>query len=603
MRIRGMVVGLAAVALISSCTSNTPGAPQAVGVVQQGIGGNIHPLAIQVDGPAADSPGADLFPDAGTPLNAGAQADWVKDLSANSGTNCLGADGVASCIEANVTGATGGTGHWNGVRIVDGIGGNDQDIFIKGGKENDNATWDIAPGTVGSSKYDMVQAYLANNQTQLYFGMERAGNNGTTAFDFEFNQVAPMSSASCPQDPKIPCRTQGDVLFTFEMQGSGSSGSAVPFVFTWDGSAYVASSAAGIFSSINNSTTTKGGPWGHVDSHGNWALGNLDRFTFAEASAPLSLLPGVNACGGTAYVQVRTRSSSTVTSDLKDTSKIFQFTFLGVTGGASLTPSCLEGFSFAASGSGPNGPIADAGCAWSFSNGQTSTSCSGFLDAGPGTYGATVQVTDPANAGCGVAIDAGQIVVYPKLAVTPTLTATCNKSFGYDAGVTGGVNPSQASVAWTFDGGGTVTPSSSTTRAGSVAVGTGNVDYSGVIVATETRDGGLTCTASGSATVRPLAPLAIDLSLQTNVLQCPSLTNDAVTYSASKSGGNGVYTLTWFGPSCSGNTCTIQPDAGTFCATQSVYATLSDSSNLCPSATSETENYSKVTTLNASDNP
>ncbi|HKQ51201.1 MAG TPA: hypothetical protein VJT74_02455 [Pyrinomonadaceae bacterium] len=83
------------------------------------------------------------------------------------------------------TGAVGGKGHWNGVRIVDGIAQGDQDIFMTGGKENDTSTWNVGAGSVGSSKYDITQAYIANNQSTIFFGMERRGNNGTTAFDFE----------------------------------------------------------------------------------------------------------------------------------------------------------------------------------------------------------------------------------------------------------------------------------------------------------------------------------------------------------------------------------------------------------------------------------
>ncbi len=604
MRIQRLVASLLGSWVIWSCSSSDiPAAPDTPGVQRQAVVGNIHPFAIQIDGPAASPPGADLFPDGGTSLNSGATQDWVLDSLANSGTNCLASDSTTSCIQANVTGATGGVGHWNGVRIVDGIAGADQDIFTRGGKENDPSTWDINSGTVGSSKYDLVQAYLANNQTRLFFGMERAGNNGTTAFDFEFNQLAPRALASCPQLDNVPCRTNGDVLFTFEMQGSGGSGSATPFVFTWNGSAFVSASAAGILSSINNSTTTKGGPWGHVDSHGNWVLGNLDRFIFAEASAPLSLLPGIDACGGTAYVQVRTRSSSTDTSDLKDTSKVFEFNFLGLTGTASLSPSCNPGFNYNASALDQNGQaIADAGCAWTFSNGATSTTCSGFLAVSPGTYTGEVTISDPSNAGCDVDVTSGQVAAYGVLLVTPVLVATCNSTFTYSASVDGGVSPGTAPVSWTFDGGGTVSPATSTSRTGTVTVGTGNVGYSGTVQVSETR-GALTCTANGTATVRPLAPLRIDLNLQTSVLQCPTLSSDVATYAASYSGGNGSYTLGWIGQSCSGNSCTIDPADATFCSVQTVAASLSDTSNLCPPVTSETENYSKVTTLNASDNP
>lgn len=587
-----------------ACTSRSPEAPTNVGTTRDFVAGNIHPGAIQIDGPASSPPGSDLFPDAGTPLNAGATRDWVLDTLANSGSSCLGSDGIATCIQAGVTGAAGGTGHWNGVRIVDGIGGDDQDIFLTGGKENDTTTWNIGPGTVGSSKYDMVQAYLANNQSDIFFGMERRGNNGTTAFDFEFNALAPMALSSCPQLPQVPCRSVGDVLFTFEMQGSGSSGSADPFIFTWNGTEFVEGTPTGIVSSINNSTTTAGGPWGHVDSHGNWVLGDLDRFTFAEAKAPISLLPGVNACGGTAYVQVRTRSSSTEKSDLKDTSKIFQFNFLGVTAAAQLLPSCDGGFEYRVQASDPNGPI-DAGCNWAFSDGTGSTSCNGFQAVAAGTYGGFVQVQHPLLSGCGLGVDAGTIAAYAPLAVTPSMTATCNLSFGYDAGVTGGANPANFVYGWSFTGAGTVVPSTSSARSGSASVSLGNTLYSGAFTVTETRQG-ITCSATGNASATPYAPLAVDLALAAAPQTCQTdggMTTDAVTYTASLDGGTGNYTLVWSGPVCSGSSCTINPSDSLFCAAQSVYATLSDTSGLCPPVNSETESYSKVTTVQASDNP
>jgi hypothetical protein len=295
------------------------------------VGGNIDPLSIEID-----TPSANLYP-GGPSANCSAFpstiTDWVKDCQPNTDPPSLVdsiATGINTTVGPNQTGAV-KTGHWNGVRIVDGIAGNDRDIFLTGGKENDTSTWNVGPGTVGSSKYDITQAYLANNSSNIYFGMERRGNNGSTAFDFEFNQNGAAGGY-------VPTRTVGDVLFTFEMQGSGGSGSAVPHYFTWNGSAYIEQSPppAGLVSSINQAAIPAA-PWGYVNSHGDWVTGSLDRFEFAEAVAPLSLLPGVNACGGAAFVQVRTRSSSTATSDLKDTTKIFRFDFGSLSATASKT--------------------------------------------------------------------------------------------------------------------------------------------------------------------------------------------------------------------------------------------------------------------------
>src|SRR6476661_6787159 len=134
------------------------------------VSGNITPNSIEIDNAAnlffgngvnVKNPGPNLI-------------DWVKDTNANTDTATY-IDGIATGLIFGTTAATGGTGHWNGVRIVDKtVNGTDQDIFLSGGKVNDPNSWNIGPGTVGSSKYDATQAFLANNLTQLFFGMQRS---------------------------------------------------------------------------------------------------------------------------------------------------------------------------------------------------------------------------------------------------------------------------------------------------------------------------------------------------------------------------------------------------------------------------------------------
>jgi hypothetical protein len=329
--------------------------------------GNISPNAIEIDS------SANLYPSGAAGL-----VDWVNDSLPNTDTGTL-INSVANGIIPNVTGVSGGKGHWNGVRIVDGVGGAENDIFINGGKENDAAHWSIGPGSVGSSKYDITQAYLANNQTSLFFGMERRGNNGTTAFDFEFNQAGPSAAT-----PYIPTRTVGDVLFTFEMSGSGSSGSAVPHYFLWSGSNYVEKVPApsSLVSSINNADTPAA-PWGYVDSKGNWATGSIPRFEFAEASVKLAdVFPNFSAClDSQAFVQVRTRSSATDTSDLKDTTKIFQFSFGGPEALGTLNTDCAGELLFDASDSKDSSGGTNLTYLWKI------TAPSGSTLSGPGITG------------------------------------------------------------------------------------------------------------------------------------------------------------------------------------------------------------------------
>jgi hypothetical protein len=199
-------------------------------------------------------------------------------------------------------------------------------------------------------------------------------------------------------------------------------------------------------------------------------------------------------------------------------------------------------------------------------------------------------------------VTTGSVSVYAPLSVVADLTATCGKSFTYDATPSGGSDTSGVSYAWTFSGGGTTTPSSSTSKSGSVAVGTAKVSYTGTVVVTDPRTD-IECTASDDDAATPYAPLAVDLALSPTVDTCPGMTSDAATYAAVASGGTGTYSFVWNGPSCSGASCTIDPTNDTFCLSQTVSATVSDNSGLCPSATSEIETYGKVTTLSASDNP
>ncbi len=404
--------------------------------------GNINPLAIEID------KNANLYPGDGNAniLNPGATADWVKDSLANTDTPSL-VDSIATGIIPNVTGATGGTGHWNGVRIVDTIGNAESDIFLNGGKENDTSTWNVGPGSVGSAKYDITQAYIANNQTSIFFGMERLGNNGTTAFDFEFNQTGAAGGY-------IPTRTVGDVLLTFEMQGSGGSGSAIPHFFQWNGSAYIENMqlSSTLLASINNSPVPAA-PWGTVNSKNNWVLNiNIDRFEFAEAAVPLSLLPGVNGCGGSAFVQVRTRSSATASSDLKDTTKIFKYDFGGPQAQAALTPKCDLVIHYDATGSlNSGGGTANLTYSWQFqknslvdgtgtwSNAGTATGFSGdFTAASAGRYRASLTIQENGAGGCTSAVTSNEVNIFTSVGGTLTLTPDCDADFGYSATGTGG---------------------------------------------------------------------------------------------------------------------------------------------------------------------
>ena len=500
------------------------------------IGSNTIEIDSPVDGSGnAVAPGADLYPGSTTCTSGSfptsGTLDWVADCLTNTdpsgaGTGTL-SGGVATGLEAGVTSASpvcNGTtvttncakGHWNGVRIVDGVGGNDQDIFLTGGKENcpfdgdcssNSKGWNVGPGTVGSSKYDASQMYLANNQTTLYFGMERIGNNGTTAFDFEFNKLSPnVAPINCPvTTPQTPCyvpnRSDGDVLLTFEMSGSGSSGSAVAHYFTFTcspacphGSYTEQALPNGVVTSINDSTSTLGEPWGHVDGRGNWNLGSLDRFTFAEAAVPLTAL-GINGpqCGGSRFVEIRTRSSATDTSDLKDTTPIFNYSFGSPSAAESLSTACADPtvnngnptFTFNGAGSKNSaGGITGLTYHWDikvspynvnlssqttgvtltktttgdannpavWTTGDTSASTATVLadlvSAGVQTASVSVRNTITEGVGCSDSTAFQSVNLFLALGISASLTPSCTNSFTFSATATGGNAP--YSFSWVF---------------------------------------------------------------------------------------------------------------------------------------------------------
>lgn len=531
------------------------------------VSGNIQPNAIEIEkaGKANLYPGtanADVF-------NPAADNDWVADSTGNTGTNCLPA-GIALCNQAGVTAATNGVGHWTGVRLVDGVNTGDQDIFLNGGKENDQSTWNVGPGSVGSSKYDATQMYLANNQTDLFFGMERSGNNGTTAFDFEFNKNAPVSLYK-------PTRTTGDPLFTFEMQGSGGSGSVTPHFFRWSGSAYVEQALpAGTFASINDNTTTTGEPWGHVDSHGNWVLGNLDRNTFAEAIVNLAnVFPGFDVCGNnSAYVQVRTRSSATDTSDLKDATKIINYEFNPpASPSTQLASTCSQTFTY-------NSPGSASSYDWDFvvsaAQATAGVTLSGTGVTGPTTaangdkvYGSTLQsgtvsVTLPSGV-ASATIDVSQtttnandcsagdgpftVTVYKLLGVTATLSPLCDNHFTYSSTVTGGNAP--YTYAWTFQK--NVSGTWTNVGTSTAASGTFDAGSAGQYRAQLTVHDTAATSSIASVTAKPQCE-ASTTSNSVNVydavggsttLSSTCATPDVISYSATGTGGNGTYNYAW----------------------------------------------------------
>ena len=234
-------------------------------------------------------------------------------------------------------------------------------------------------------------------------------------------------------------------------------------------------------SSINN-VATASAPWGTVDSQGNWITGAIDRFQFAEAKVPLALL-GVDTssiCNGASrFVQVRTRASSTPNSDLKDLTKIFNFTFVPPQNPTqTLAELCGAKFSFGSSvTSGTTPPswkfeIADSGgqaTGVNLTSSGSTTVCPRATHAGgqddldrgrllgrgrrrpsrPDRTASTITVSQSLTSanGCDTS-STGSITVHRGLDVTASLTPHCGNAFDYAAESTGGTGTK--SFSWSI---------------------------------------------------------------------------------------------------------------------------------------------------------
>lgn len=474
------------------------------------------------------------------------------------------------------------------------------------------------------SKMDLTYVASANNNQFAYFAVQRSNNNGDAGYYWIFTKLAPHQNLG-----EAPCKpAQTRLLYDISAPSGGSTGDVLiaghfhpngtPLLRVFHAKKNVTNLSAvnaidytdttlweedpnGVAAVAINTTRTAPGAFGAAGVLATTA-GNLDPEIIAEAALPLSVFTGTSACGSTFYGSVITRSSGSggTSPDLKDLAGPALFNFGGITASASLTPTCGLSAGYTASAIGANGlPVGSPQCAWTFDNGSTSSSCSGSQTLPAGSHTGTVIVTDPAT-GCTDTVQTAAVTLYPPLSVSALMTAGCTSSFSYDATVTGGSNPSGVAYAWSFSGGGTTTPSTSSTKSGSVAVGTGGVSYSGAVTVTDPRTDGLTCTANSSNTVTPYSPLGISLALIAQPLACPAMSSDAATYQATATGGSGSYSILWSDPFCTGTNCIINPGDSTFCYSQSLTATASDTNGVCPPVTSAPATYSKTTTVNAS---
>jgi uncharacterized repeat protein (TIGR01451 family) len=194
----------------------------------------------------------------------------------------------------------------NLVTFTDNVGRPD-DIFGIGSKELEPATWQC-PTSSTPPKDDIKDGAIAtrlhDGKQYLYINFTRASANGDAHMDFEFNQ----SSASNPSCPAVPQRTNGDIIIAFDTEQGGKQ--IFVRAFRWTGTATV-----GTLTELP--LGSQGVTWDGAVNIPNTIPGHVAG-DFGEAALNLTDTIGNIACGQFATAYMKTRASTSISSELKD---------------------------------------------------------------------------------------------------------------------------------------------------------------------------------------------------------------------------------------------------------------------------------------------
>jgi hypothetical protein len=224
-----------------------------------------------------------------------------------------------------------------------------QDTWFKQGKEQEPDGWTFQQTAVTPGKADVLGAWTvsdpASANVYLYLSFFRDAAGGTTFYDFELNQQA--TTWTNRMGTVIPCRRDGDVIVTFELQGGAGDVGVDAWRWRSDpsqpGPAACPQGKIGTWSHTGALSTDASG---NTIAQGAMNTGEIDNYldfnldgdnnpatdpspakfstpdTFGEAALNLSkVLAALNqgdSCFNFGQLQLHTRASSPFTADLKD---------------------------------------------------------------------------------------------------------------------------------------------------------------------------------------------------------------------------------------------------------------------------------------------
>ena len=231
-------------------------------------------------------------------------------------------------------------GAFNAQRQLDENWGNQGDavdptMFEGSSNKNDDLIgsgqnpWDWGGGGGGPRKNDLTNTYFHSRMDPdtghlwVFIGAETRSTGGDSHVDFEFNQAGVeqvgTTSGQLIGNGPLGGRTLDDFIVSIDFQnGGGSPGTTFR---AWNGNAFVEMPASGKVVSATNSSNIahgSGGVWKHFAANGG-TVEVLSALQLVEAGIDLTALGvAVDVCSTAATFTVKSRSSTSFTSTLKD---------------------------------------------------------------------------------------------------------------------------------------------------------------------------------------------------------------------------------------------------------------------------------------------
>ena len=263
--------------------------------------------------------------------------------------------------------------------------------------------WDLTEGNVPPNKDDISTVYIWHDAPldNVVFGMERLNNLGDSHLDFGIDH---RSWVPCHHDASELCpqRTAGDLVLAYDLSNGGSITTLRVFVWEIPGDGEQVGPTDGCDGQLpgsggnlskscidgksganrygweeialdpgvaihgTNANPIPAGPWGSF-GQGGARRTEIPSRGFFESYVNLEALGFEPLCSGAATLSVRSRSSSSIDSELKDLAGPIDLGGGDIVVSAEVTGSCALTFDYSASAEDLNGdPIDPNGlvCEW-----------------------------------------------------------------------------------------------------------------------------------------------------------------------------------------------------------------------------------------------